>query len=220
MSEPNLPDQAGVLRELVLARTGGRVPKRIAVVANAPVSVSPARARLVDEADLVIRMTTFALDADAPRIGRRTDVVVLHRAVRPGPDTFRDHARRLYLLAEPGRGFWEQELVPPWWPNDLELVPISNRSFTRWTRGALGLGRVEVAWPTTGTLTVHLARRLFPHARILLIGSTLSEPAAGAGGVLEHQWGAPVRVTPEHRLTRERRALARWRAEGWLEVVA
>ena len=220
MPDPLRLDQAAVLRTLMLARTAGIPPTTIAVVGNAPVPVDADRATRIDAAALVVRMTTFAVDTDTPRIGRRTDVVVLHRALKPGPDTFRDHAHRLYLLAEPGRGFWEAEALPPWWPLDLELVPISNREFTDRTRRALRLGRVAVAWPTTGTLAVHLAHRLFPHARILLTGSSIGDASARGAATLAHQWGNPVTVTPEHRLGAERRALRRWRRDGWLEVLA
>ena len=222
---PAAAEQAPILRRLVLARTGGRPPQRIAVVGNAPLSPSAERARRIDGADLRVRMTTFALDTDVPAAGRETDVVVLHRALAPGPDTFADHARRLYLLAEPGRMFWEDAAIPPWWPRDIELIPIANREFTRRTRSALRLGRVDIAWPTTGTLAVHLMHRLFPHARILLTGSSLLDggaPSSGAvpSGGLAHHWGPAVRLPPEHRLHRERRLLQGWRRDGWLEALA
>jgi hypothetical protein len=216
---PPAPQQTQILRRLLLPRAGGRLPRTIAVVGNAPVEASEERAAAIDGADLVVRMTTFAVDDGAAAIGRRTDVVVVHRALRPGPDTFRDHAARLYLLAEPGRTFWESEPLPAWWPADLELIPISNREFTSRTRGALRLGRGAVAWPTTGTLAVHLMHRLFPHARILLAGSSLL-PGRPAVRSLDHHWGNAVALTPEHRLLLERRALRSWIRAGWLEPLA
>lgn len=224
MTPPAPPRQAEILRRLLLPRAGGRLPGTVAVVGNAPLPESAERAKRIDAADLVVRMTTFALDRSTPTVGTRTDAVVVHRALRPGPDTFRDHDRRLYLLAEPGRAFWEEEALPVWWPADLELVPISNREFTSRTRAAMGLGRVGVSWPTTGTLTVHLMHRLFPNARILLAGSSLS--AVGGADApqrlrqLDHHWGDAVTLTPEHRLDRERLALGRWQRAGWLEPLA
>lgn len=224
MLPPPAPQQAQILRRLLLPRAGGRLPRTVAVVGNAPVGVSEERAAAIDGADLVVRMTTFAVDGAQPAIGTRTDVVVLHRAVQPGPDTFRDHATRLYLLAEPGRAFWESEPLPPWWPRDLELIPISNREFTSRTRIALRLGRSTVAWPTTGTLAVHLMHRLFPHARILLAGSSMlpgrPDVRSAARQHLDHHWGGTVALTPEHRLDRERRVLRAWTRAGWLEPLA
>ncbi len=214
------PDQTAMLRALVRSRIRDVDPARIAVVGNAPLAPSAQRADRIDGSDLVMRMTTFAVDRDSPAIGRRTDVVVLHRAVVAGPGTFAEHRRRLYLLAEPGRDHWEREPLPPWWPRDLELVPIGNREFTDPLRALLRFGRAGVSWPTTGTLTVHLAHRLFPHARILLTGTSLLEHVRDGDGTLGHHWGPAMSVTPEHRLAREGALLRRWRADGWLEVAA
>ncbi|MDH2445223.1 hypothetical protein QDR37_14820 [Amnibacterium sp. CER49] len=216
---PALPDQAALLHALLTARLGGGEPALVTVVGNAPLPPSAARAEAIDGSDLVVRMTTFALDRDAPAVGRRTDVVVLHRGVSAGPDTFARHRERLYLLAEPGRDHWEPEARPAWWPLDLELVPIGNREFTDPLRRALGYRRRSVSWPTTGTLAVHLLRRLFPHARLLLTGTSLVDGPRGAVRTLGHHWGPAVSVTPEHRLDREGALLTRWRAEGAIEVL-
>jgi hypothetical protein len=207
---PPAPQQTQILRRLLLPRAGGRLPRTVAVVGNAPLAPSAARAAAIDAADLVVRMTTFAVDREVAAIGTRTDVVVVHRALKPGPDTFRDHGSRLYLLAEPGRAYWESEPLPAWWPGDLELIPISNREFT------------------SGTLAVHLLHRLFPHARIQLAGSSMLPGAAPRLGDarrpdvvrLDHHWGGAVAVTPEHRLSREALTLRAWHRAGWLEPLA
>ena len=208
-----------MLAALIRARAGGAEPARIAVVGNAPLPASAERAALIDGCDLVVRMTTFALDSAEPAVGRRTDVVVVHRGLQAGPGTFAAHRSRLYLLAEPGRDHWEPEPVPPWWPRDLELIPLGNREFTDPLRALLGYRRNAVAWPTTGTLAVHVVHRLFPHARILLTGTSLLDAPRGPRSALGHHWGPAVTVTPEHRLEREAALLAGWRDEGRIEVL-
>jgi hypothetical protein len=217
---PTFSDQAAMLRALLTARTDGHEPSRIAVVGNAPLATSAERAARIDGSALVVRMTTFALDGEAPAVGRRTDVVLLHRGLVAGPGTFAGHRERLYLLAEPGRDHWEPEAIPPWWPRDLELVPVGNREFTDPLRELLGYGRRTVSWPTTGTLAVHLVHRLFPHARILLTGTSLLDRDPADASALRHHWGPAMTLTPEHRLAREGALLARWRDEGWLEVAS
>lgn len=212
-------DQTEMLRALLVTRAGGQSPTRIAVVGNAPLPASVVRASRIDDSDLVIRMTTFTLDGTLAAVGRRTDVVVLHRGVAAGPGTWAGHRGRLYLLAEPGRDHWEPEALPRWWPQDLELIPIGNREFTDPLRTLLRYRRSTVAWPTTGTLAVHLAHRVFPHATILLTGTSLLDRRA-KHGELDHHWGPAVAVTPEHRVAREGALLARWRDAGWLEVIA
>ena len=116
-----------VLGDLVRAYARHDPPRSVAIVGNAPLSESAERAALVDGSDLVVRMTTFALDEPGgpPRIGRRTDVVLLHRALVPGPGTFLDHSSRLYLLVEPGRLHWEREDRPDWWPVEPSRCPTT-----------------------------------------------------------------------------------------------
>lgn len=202
------PTGPSALAALLVAQAGGLTPRRIAVVANAPVDASPARAARIDAADLVVRMTTFRTDevgSAPPALGRRTDVVIVHRATRAGPSTFADYHRRLYLLAEPGRDHGEPAAQPPWWPADLAPIPIGNRAIVHGLRHALGLRPRQATWPTTGTLAVHLMSALFPTVEIDLAGSSLRAD----GGVLEHAWGHSALLTPEHRLTAERRYLDR-----------
>lgn len=185
--------------------------RRIAVVGNAPLAPSEARAGRIDRADLVVRMTTFATDSGTPRVGRRTDVVLLHRAVKPGPGTFADYPGRLTLLAEPGRRYEEVEALPPWWPPDLAPVPVPN-PLLRPLHHAVRSGGFAATWPTTGTIAVFLMKTLFPQAVVELAGSSLLGPARSSR--LAHGWGDAVVLTPEHRLDAEADLYRRWIAEG------
>ena len=161
---------ATVLADLVRAYARRDPPRSVTIVGNAPLPPCPQRAALIDDSDLVVRMTTFALDAPEDRrcIGRRTDVVLLHRAVVPGPGTFHDHASRLYLLVEPGRLHWEREDRPDWWP--VHPVSVPNHPFTVALKELMGIPADEAAWPTTGTLAVYVFSELFPAASGALHG--------------------------------------------------
>lgn len=197
---------------------GGRVDS-ITVVGNAPLPPSAERADLIDGSDLVVRMTTFALDEPGaePGYGRKTDVVVLHRGVVASPHTFADYTSRLYLLAEPGRMHWEPANIPDWWPDDLGFVPIPNRPFVVPLSRALGLDESTATWATTGTLTAYLCVVLFPEATVRLTGfSIVDEPEQSS---FRHAWGADVPVTGDHRLRAESAMLRAWRDAGRIEVV-
>lgn len=212
-------DVGRMLRDLLLAYARGQRVETIAVVGNAPMAPDAARAALIDGSDLVFRMTTFALDEpDAqPTYGRRTDVVVIHRGVVVSPYTFADYTSRLYLLAEPGRLFWEPETLPDWWPVDLGFVPISNREFVLPLSKLLGLSADEHVWATTGTLVTYLCRRLFPQALVRLTGVSIVERPDQTD--FEHAWGGKVGVTAEHRLHAESKLLSTWRDSGRIEIV-
>jgi hypothetical protein len=212
---PTPPTALETLRGLASAVASAPVVTRIAVVGNAPLQPSAERAVRIDGADLVVRMTTFATDSGTARVGRRTDVVVLHRAIKPGPATFARYPERLYLLAEPGRLYEEVEALPRWWPADLAAVPVPNgllRPLLREVRS----GGLAATWPTTGTITVFLMRCLFPAALIELSGSSLLR--AGRRRSLAHGWGDAVPLTPEHRLRTEARLYRRWSREPWFLV--
>ncbi|MDT8910245.1 hypothetical protein [Amycolatopsis sp. PS_44_ISF1] len=212
-------DLDGPLRELLAAYARGGRPREITVVGNAPMPPDARRAELVDGSDLVIRMTTFAVDEpEAPPVyGTRTDVVVVHRGLIASPHTFADYTSRLYLLAEPGRLFWEPETLPDWWPADLGFVPISNRRFVVPLVRLLGLDPAQPQWATTGTLVAYLCRRLFPDAVLRLTGvSILDRPDQTD---FEHAWGDKVGVTAEHRLHAESSLLNLWRETGRIEIV-
>ncbi|MBV9921402.1 MAG: hypothetical protein JOY78_11195 [Pseudonocardia sp.] len=207
-----------VLADLVCAYARRNPPRSITIVGNAPLPPSPRRAALVDDSDLVVRMTTFALDrrGGAAIIGRRTDVVLLHRAVVPGPGTFQDHASRLYLLVEPGRLHWEREDRPDWWP--VHPVSVPNHPFAVALKELMGIPADEAAWPTTGTLAVYVFSELFPEAELRFTGTTVAE--RGDQTEFTHGWGPAVAVTPEHRLAAEGALLRGWAAQGRIELVA
>ncbi|GAA5163404.1 MULTISPECIES: hypothetical protein [Amycolatopsis] len=213
-------DELDVHRELFTAYARGqRPPETITVVGNAPMRPDPARARLIDDSDLVLRLTTFALDehGEAPCYGRKTDVVVVHRGVLASPHTFADYTSRLYLLAEPGRMHWEPEWLPDWWPPDLGFLPIPNRPVVRPLGRLLGLDPAQPVWATTGTLAVYLCARLFPEAKIRMAGfSIVDDPEQTR---FAHAWGADVEVTVDHRLRAESALLRSWRDEGRVEVL-
>jgi hypothetical protein len=212
-----------ILAPLVAGYARNDPPKTVTVVGNAPLDVNPERVALIEASDLVVRMTTFVLDAPGapPRGGRRTDVVVLHRAVVAGPGTFADAQSRLYLLVEPGRLHWEREDRPEWWPEGVDPVSVPNAAFTSPLIDLLGLPHDEAVWPTTGTLCTYLFSELFPAARTRLVGVTLLDDPLPDGTdrtTFDHHWGGPVAVTPEHRLRAESALLRRWRDEGRIEV--
>jgi hypothetical protein len=210
--------QTQVLRGLVAAHLGGREPATVAVVGNAPLAPSAERARRVDAAELVVRMTTFDVDRGVERTGTRTDIAIVHRATTPGPATFERYGDRLYLLAEPGRLHWELERVPSWWPADLGIVPVSNTEFTAPLNRLLRFSPRSVAWATTGTLAVWVMHRLFPQAAVMLTGTSLLDAGGHRQTTLAHAWGSTVALTWEHRLAAERRVLRSWRSAGWLQV--
>ena len=207
-----------VLAALVCAYARHDPPRTVTIVGNAPLSVCPERAKLVDDSDLVVRMTTFALDAPdgPPRIGRRTDVVLLHRAVVPGPGTFYDHPSRLYLLVEPGRLHWEREDRPDWWP--VHPVSVPNHPYTAALKELMGIPAAEAAWPTTGTLAVYLFSEMFPAATVRFTGTTVVDRPEQTE--FAHGWGPAVAVTAEHRLAAEGALLRRWAEQARIELVA
>ena len=207
-----------VLADLVRTYARNDPPQTVTIVGNAPMSVCPQRASLVDDSDLVVRMTTFALDAPdgPPRIGRRTDVVLLHRAVVPGPGTFYDHSSRLYLLVEPGRLHWEREDRPDWWP--VRPVSVPNHPFTAALKELMGIPAAEAAWPTTGTLAAYVFSELFPTAKVRLTGTTVVDRPEQTE--FAHGWGPAVAITPEHRLAAEGALLRRWADQARIELVA
>ncbi len=208
------------LRALLASYARCAEPSSIAIVGNAPLTPDATRAATVDGADLVVRMTSFAVDEPgaAPTLGRRCDVVALHRGVIASPHTFADYTSRLYLLVEPGRLHWEPETLPTWWPADLGFVPVPNREFTLPLLDLLGLDVTQAVWPTTGTLITYVLTELFPATPVTLTGMSIIDNPEQA--TFQHAWGEPVKVTEEHRLAAEADLLRSWHALGRIELLS
>jgi hypothetical protein len=219
MDEPRTGPAVAELRELLVSYARAAPPRRIAIVGNAPMPPDPNRALRIDAADLVVRMTSFALDrpGEPATLGSRCDVVVLHRGVVASPFTYAHYTERLYLLVEPGRLHWEREPLPPWWPADLGFVPVPNREYTSPLIDLLGLDPVQPVWPTTGTLITYLMTALFPGSDVLLTGMSIVDNVDQVE--FRHAWGPPVPVTAEHRLAAEAALLRSWHADGRIELL-
>jgi len=153
-----------------------------------------------------------------PTLGRRCDVVALHRGVLASPHTFTDYTSRLYLLVEPGRLHWEPELIPGWWPADLGFVPVPNREYALPLIDLLGLDPGQPVWPTTGTLITYVMLRLFPGCDVILTGMSIMDDADQVE--FRHAWGPPVPVTAEHQLAAEAVQLRAWHAEGRITLLS
>ncbi|MFJ3472231.1 hypothetical protein ACIPJ1_04800 [Microbacterium maritypicum] len=189
--------------------------RRVAVVGNQPLESSTARAERIDSADLVFRVNGFRLDdVDGPSaVGRRADIVVFNRGVRPTPWFFADYAERLYLMVEPGRLLWENPKVPEFWPADLGIVTMPNREVVLPLGAAIGADpRAGGQWATTGTMMLWIATRLFPEAEIDAAGfSFVDAPEQTAW---HHAYGDPSAVGSEHRIDLESVLVRRWIDSG------
>ncbi|MGH8968567.1 MAG: hypothetical protein ACRDV1_01320 [Actinomycetes bacterium] len=162
------------MRDHATAYAASTPIRRVAVVANAPLESSVERRDLIDTSDLVVRCNSLALDRHdgPPCVGTRTNVVVAARTTRPTPAFLQDYRNRAYFVVD----VWKIAVPDPpgqpsHWPSDLGAWPMSNRVFGMPLKYLLrppsgGFGVV----PTTGTLAVYLAYRLFPEADIVLTG--------------------------------------------------
>lgn len=199
------------LRELMVSYARGREVRSVAVLGNAPLEPSDARADQVDGADLVIRVNSFVTDGpNRPRAqGRRTDVVVFSRMIQATPDFFSGYRDRLYVMLEPMRMFGRPEMWPPSWPADLGHVVARNDAVAVPLNEELGLPwREERLAPTSGTTAAWLAVTCFPDADVRIAGlSFLDDPEQTTW---QHQWGDEVRVGPEHRIGAEARLIRGW----------
>jgi hypothetical protein len=204
-----------VLRELVLAYARKPSIDSVAVIGNAPLAPSRARAAAIDACDAVFRCNSFVLDepAQPATLGREVHVVVFNRLLRASPRVFDRYRDRLYLMVEPGRLHFEPGRRPARWPVDLGLFAVPNREITLSLSEAMGLAsRQEKVWPTTGLMSAWIAATLFPEAALNLAGfSMIDDPEQTEW---THAWGDSCRVAPEHRLEPEAELLRSWVSRG------
>lgn len=209
-----------VLRDLLEAYSATGVVRSIAVLGNAPLEPSPARAARIDVSDLVIRCNSFVLDCpgEPPTHGSVVHAVVFNRALIATPFVFDRYRERLYLMVEPGRLHWEPDMWPMWWPSDLGAIPVPNREITLTLADEVGLPtRTEALWPTTGLMSVWLAMTIFPTASVAIGGLSMADRPDQTSW--QHAWGDSCPVGPEHRIGAEGGLLRSWVAQGrvtWL----
>lgn len=207
----DVASQPSTLRSLLDVYAEHPQPRTVAVVGNQPLEPDAERAKAIDAADLVFRVNGFKVDdpGTPPTVGSRTHVVVFNRALRATKWFFQDYRKRLYLMVEPGRLHWEPDLIPGWWPEDLGLVPVSNREVTLPLSDALGLPtRQEGTWATTGTMTAWIARTNYPDAELILTGFSFVDDPNQTSWM--HAAGDSCIVGPEHQIAAEGRLLDSW----------
>jgi hypothetical protein len=203
-----------LLRSLLDAYADRPDPRSVAVVGNQPLTPDPDRAAAIDACELVIRVNGFVLDEpdNEPVTGSKVHAVVFNRALRATPWVFQDYSKRLYLMVEPGRLHWEPDIIPAWWPEDLGLVPVSNREITLPLSAALGLSADKAHWATTGTMSAWIARTMYPEAQLVLTGFSFIDNPDQTSWM--HASGDSCIVGPEHQIAAEGRLLASWAESG------
>jgi hypothetical protein len=203
--------EPSVLRSLLDVYAERPDPRRVAVVGNQPLEPDEERAKAIDEAELVIRVNGFKIDdpGQPPTVGSKCHVVVFNRALRATKWVFENYRQRLYLMVEPGRLHWEPDLIPGWWPEDLGLVPVSNREVTLPLSRALGLPTAEQAtWSTTGTMAAWMARTSYPDAELVLTGFSFVDDPNQTSWM--HASGDSCVVGREHQIAAEARLFESW----------
>ena len=199
------------LRELMATYARDREVRSVAVLGNAPLEPSDARADQIDGADLVIRVNSFVLDRPGrPRAqGSRADVVVFSRMIQATSDFFAGYRSRLYVMLEPMRMYGRPEMWPQSWPRDLGHVVARNDAVAVPLNEELGLPwREERLAPTSGTTAAWLAITCFPDADVRIAGlSFVDNPEQTTW---QHQWGDEVKVGPEHRIAAEAQLIRGW----------
>jgi hypothetical protein len=217
-------DLAG-LRRLMDAYARRSPVASVAVVANAPLSADPGRARTIDGCDLVIRCNSFVLDRGTETyVGREADVVVLNPGTRITRSLFDGYSRRLYLRSIPGAIYRRRASVPmprvDLWPDDLGAIDIPNRAVLAPLRALVTEADPRPSTdpfvvPTTGMIACWLARQLYPGARLVVTG--FSSLAGGQTTEWLHHGRTdqgPVPVSTVHKIDAEGIVLRRWISEG------
>lgn len=228
MSQSSLEEIDGAVRDdlrtYLAAYATSSPPRRISVVANAPLIPDPDRARRIDSADLVIRVNSFAVDepGNAPSHGAKVDVVVFSRGVRTTPHFFDRYATRGFLMVEVAQTWWASPRpAQEHFPEDLGYCCVPNRAVIAQLRslvwGAAGDNRVD---PTSGTVAAWLGYSLFPEAELLLCGFSFLDEQEQTSWEDHYFPGRVVKVPEAHRVGREGGLLTSWVAAGRATVLA
>lgn len=202
------------LQDLATAYARHSPVRSVAVVGNAPMEPSPARAEQIDGCDLVLRVNSFVLDDPGapPCQGSRADVVLFSRLVPATPYLFASYSQRLYVLLEPMRMYGRSEMWPTSWPRDLGFQVARNDAVATPLLETLGLPLDQGLAPTTGMTATWLAVTLFPEAEVLVTGISFVEHPEQTHW--DHQWGDSVVVGGEHRIAAEAVVLRSWIDRG------
>lgn len=207
----------------LLAAYAERQPvRKIAVVGNAPLEPSTARAAEVDSADLVFRCNSFVLDSAGdgrPFTGSRVHVVLLNKSTRITPCVFREYRRRLYLLPQGGYTMFRGvRPTPDHWPADLGAWPVSNQAVVKRLNDLLVREREPGSViPTTGTMSLYIAHECFPGADLVATGYSFLKDRNQTEW--DHHVGGTVPVHGAHRIDLEGALLESWIADGSLRFL-
>jgi hypothetical protein len=218
------------LRALLLSYARDAAPTEVAVVGNAPLTESAARADRVDAAGLVVRCNAFVLDSPGGGrfVGRRADVVVLNAATPTTRSVFDRYGERLYLRVQAGAVYRRRPTTPmprvDLWPDDSGAYSLPNRALVaelrdQLARHAPGDEPPDVIVPTSGVAAAWLAHRLLPEVRLLLTGFSALEDDAQPTQWRHHgrEDAAPVPVAAAHVIGSEAALMRSWLAQGRAE---
>ncbi|MFT4085067.1 MAG: hypothetical protein QM638_21005 [Nocardioides sp.] len=214
------PGSTDPVGELLTAYAAGPV-RRVAVVGNAPLAPSAARADEIDAADLVLRCNSFVLDRPGePRCqGSRVHGVVFSRGLLATEFSYARYSEVAYLVTEPSRIYARRPLAryvkewPRWWPDDLGYLAVPNHRFTLPLLDALAEPwQEQVCVPTTGMMALWIARTCFPDADLCFAGfSMVDDPDQTSW---RHQAGDVSPIGGAHHIGPEGALMRSWIDEG------